>query len=615
MHTVFLAVLFAIVGALCGTLVTKTYSGANFVPSSGCSVVGSSVIPNSSLLTDEFVDASFFAAQWTTVNTDANHTLALQTGNSRVYMLLLSCVADPNQNVGFRSGQFTGNFDVWMDAETLTYANYVAPGITFYVDDNNWFGFGMQTNNTGATDYPAIRWKLAGVAGYNQNSIAGRARRQIRLARIGTVFTAYYRNTTGDSWTQILQLDKNVGFTGVLHAGIVADGPLASCYLDIAIHSLAFTVGGPSVSASSVFTVCDNAAQTIDAGAVKAFDKATFGVTTTNSPTLSFRTSDQDADGAPSWSSSKTLAQLQAEANSGKQFMAIEVTASKNGLAYQFDQLTVDTYNLDVTPPGVPSIDWVASLKEGVGFAVDVTEPEDADLSHCEFEIKVNGGSWQKVDSSLGLGGSNYMKFKNQTTDPQPAGWINRSDFARWGYQIGDVITVRCRAVDLSGNSSAWVASDPIVLADQVYVPIFVDGYTVQWIDDTFVVEWTDLGNPHRRNGMIQLTNGTTWAPQAKILNVPADAGAPEDYTVRWALKKYADDASCVVGPIDGTIVLDTDGAWLVRAVIDPSDQPQSPQVNPGQYLMYFELTNGISGSVKELPAEQVEILPKGVVS
>lgn len=615
MHVVFMAVLFAVVGALCGILVTKTYSGANFVPSSGCSVVGSSVIPNSSLLTDEFVDASFFAAQWATVNTDVNHTLTLETGNSRVYMLILSAVADACKNVGFRSAQFTGNFDVWMDAETLTYANYISPGIIFYVDDDNFIGFGMKTSNNGAADYPAFHWKIGGVSGYIQQGTGGRARRQLRVRRVGTTYTASYRNTSGDSWTDILVKDLAIGLTGKIMLGTVPDGALASCYHDFCIYSMAFTVGGPSVSASCVFTVCDNAAQTINAGSLQAFDRATFGVTTTNSPTLSFRTSDQDADGAPSWSASKTLGQLQAEANSGKQFMAIEVTASNNGASYQFDQLSVDTYNLDVTPPGVPAIDWVASLKEGVGFAVDVTEPEDADLSHCEFEIKVNGGSWQKVDSSLGLGGSNYMKFKNQTTDPQPAGWINRSDFARWGYQIGDVIAVRCRAVDLSGNSSAWVTSDPIVLADQVYVPIFVDGYTVQWIDDTFVVEWTELGNPHRRNGMIQLTNGTTWAPQAKILNVPADAGAPEDYTVRWALKKYADDASCVVGPIDGTIVLDTDGSWLVRAVIDPSDQPQSPQVNPGQYLMYFELTNGISGSVKELPAEQVEILPKGVVS
>lgn len=614
MNTVLLGILFAVVGALCGVCVVKTYSGANFVPSSGCSVQGSSVVPNSSLLTDEFVDASFFAAQWTTMNTDANHTLTLQTGNSRIYMLLLSCVADPNKNVGFRSGQFTGNFDVWMDAETLTYANYVAPGITFYVDDNNWFGFGMQTNNTGATDYPAIRWKLAGVGGYNQQSISARARRQIRLARTGTVFTAYYRNATGDSWTQILQLDKAVGFTGCLHVGIVADGALASCYLDIAIHSLAFTVGGPSVSASSVFTVCDNAAQTIDAGAVKAFDKATFGVTTTNSPALSFRTSDQDADGAPSWSSSKTLAQLQAESNSGKQFMAIEVTASKNGLAYQFDQLDVSTYNLDVTPPAIPSIDWVMSLVAGAGFAVKLTAPADVDFAYCELEVQHNAGAWQNVDAGLGLGGAGYMKFVAASTNPQPSGQTNALCLARWGYTAGDTIAVRVRAVDNSGNASAWVACDPIVLQSASYIPVLVNTWYAEWPAEAWSTAWTVNGNTTEVNAVLQETIGTTWSPEVVLRGIPATAGQPSDFTCKWALKQYADDAVVAVGPVTGTCVLGDDGvSWKLNAVVPPASQPVSPALVPGRYVQYFRIANADNSMVKEF-GTTLELLPAGVI-
>lgn len=490
MHVMLLACLFAIVGALCGILVTKTYSGANFVPSSGCSVVGSSVVPTAWLLADDFADAPWFSALWTTANTDVNHTLELQTASSRVYMLILSALADACKNVGFRSATFSGNFDVWADVETLTYANYIAPGIIFYVDDNNFIGFGMKTSNTGASDYPAFHWKIGGVSGYMQQGASGRARRQIRVRRSGTVYTASYRNSSGDAWTDILSKDLAIGLTGSIMLGTVPDGALASCYHDFCIHSMAFTSGGPATSSTAVFTVCDNAAQTINAGSLQAFDKATFGVTTTGSPTLAFRTSDQDADGAPSWSASKTLAQLQAEANSGKQFMAIEVTASNNGASYQFDQLTVDTYNLDVTPPGVHSIDWVSSLSEGAGFAAKITEPTDADYSHCEAEVQLNGGAWQAIDSAFGLGGTGYMRFKTATTSPQPAGQINQASFARWGYTEGDVVRVRVRSVDGSGNASAWVTSDSITLADQEVLPIPVEVVTVHFIEtETMTVE------------------------------------------------------------------------------------------------------------------------------
>lgn len=470
MNVFLLGVLFAITGALCGILVTKTYSGANFVPVSGCSVVGSSIVPaGGGCLSETFDDQNAFDQMFSKKSFGVNDAADIASSPGKL-MCLLNTATDWQPSAQTPVVELipsaSSDFEVTIDWSREDVHAYVGFRVVFLVDYSNyiqikWF----YSTGTYILD---IDWKESGNLTQSRYYVNEYLAGQLKAKRAGDMWSVWHRATSSDSWTSLISAQPHaIGSSVKLQLG--AFNLQATPNVKVCFDNLVFLSGGPPAPYSdAVFTITDPGKQTINTEYPYAFDKATFGVTTTNSPTLSFRTSDQDADGAPSWSSSKTLAQLIAEANSGKQFMAIEVTASKSGLSYQFDQLQVSTYNLDVTPPEVPAIDWISSINGQRGFALSITEPPDADYSHCEIAIKLNDGSFQTIDDSFGLGGSTPMKFTSSVVSPQPAGQINVAQLARWGYQVGDIVTARCRSVDGSGNTSAWVTSSPLTIPGDV---------------------------------------------------------------------------------------------------------------------------------------------------
>jgi hypothetical protein len=205
------------------------------------------------------------------------------------------------------------------------------------------------------------------------------------------------------------------------------------------------------------FSIHDSGQTYMDAGELKSWDFSTVANTLTGTPTITYQYATNNTGTPPTYpgdySSALTIGQLAAETDNDDRYMWI--TASIDGVVTDsFDQFSMDTYSMDVTPPGVATA--LSFKRIGTNnYSAAWTDPVDVDFSHCELRRDLAG-----VTKLLGK------------TDSLPAWEDAPGTF--WTFAEGDVtkdsqfsnytdedvaagnVAYYVRSVDTNDNKSAW---------------------------------------------------------------------------------------------------------------------------------------------------------------
>ncbi|MBF0517765.1 MAG: hypothetical protein HQK97_11735, partial [Nitrospirae bacterium] len=155
---------------------------------------------------------------WNLLNS-ANATIAdVNITNAGLLTLLASVTADPNNatfTVPFVYQNITGDFDI------DTYMAQSNPGTKRYGlicrDPNasageDWLGL---VNENGGTSYNNTINSVT-----SQYAAGGTAFAYYRITRVGSVFTAYNKINSGDSWSAVGQVITRNDFAGTIQVGL-----------------------------------------------------------------------------------------------------------------------------------------------------------------------------------------------------------------------------------------------------------------------------------------------------------------------------------------------------------------------------------------------------------
>ena len=144
---------------------------------------------------------------------------------------------------------------------------------------------------------------------------------------------------------------------------------------------------------------------------------------------------------------------------------------------FEYTLTILDEEEYNVLPPSSPAF---VTFTTPAGEAVYVrwSEPDDPDLAYIVVEVNINNQGWLRYQDDGTLGTErDYMKFKKQSGEAEPAGYRNEQHFSIAGLTTGDTVQVRLAAVDTAGNQSDWVYSDVTEVqsaAQHIYIPLTV---------------------------------------------------------------------------------------------------------------------------------------------
>lgn len=220
-----------------------------------------------------------------------------------------------------------------------------------------------------------------------------------------------------------------------------------------------------------IFLIHDAGQTSLDAGANQSWDYSEFSQTSALTATYQYASyaTDQgwstaaEVDANASWNGSwLTLAQLQLVSNDDNRYLYLKCKIVKNSGSY-YTSLTGTVYQVDVTPPAAPSSVKSAVLDSN-NYALNWTEPADADYSHCELKRIIDGtttylnsvagvATWQEAAGTL---------FQFIDGDAS-AGW-QQSNYLDEGVS-GTAIQHYVRSVDTNSNASGWTAFGAAAIA------------------------------------------------------------------------------------------------------------------------------------------------------
>jgi hypothetical protein len=340
-----------------------------------------------------------------------------------------------------------GDFDVSWQADTGN-GNFSCVGIR--VDDLNYayvYSFNNSTARLGV-------W-TAGVRYRSSTTVTVSNSAYFRLARTGTTFTAYAKQSIGDSWSTIDSYVSAIG-DGVSVA--------ASEYHTATPTTVDFIFTSDTAdSTQGIVTI------PADFGAGKAADFSTSAESLSGAVIATYQTTDDTPPTNYVPTTPENLGALIARTNTDLQLQNWKVYVD-GGAGGIWNSYSVDDQTPDVTPPGVPTMSNIESVgtDPNLGFFSDWVEPVDVDFDHVKGQLNIDSVGWLDIDNTASLGGATPMRFNEALagTQTQAAGWLYQNHYARNGYTEGTTAQTRYRSVDTVGNESAYSTSGIITLSD-----------------------------------------------------------------------------------------------------------------------------------------------------